>query len=702
MEALVVGGHGFAGSRLVEKYVQEGFSVTVLDQKGDDYQRIPRVKHKFHPIDFYDWNTHRFVEHKKFDVAAVMIDPYRLTGGRDRILVFLHTLEKVFHAVGGAGARKLVLLSSCGLYSREAPVLTEGTPVAVHSDSGYFYYMAEQVCESVAQLYGLEYVILRTAELYGEEQNLSEGEIPHLLKSRRRPIVMNHGQEFACLYIDDFVEAAYKASIYSNPPVINLAADELWHFEDLRELLWYDPVQEKKLEPCPQIDNSLAKRCLDWTPLYGFEKGFDRLYSWYKKHREDKRAEEEKQASFRFRPAKAVVNTLENLLLFGVCVFLTFSSSSVVSSLSIDFNLLYIIVVGAFFGIRQSMFASILASGLLLGQRLLSGATPGMVMTDLNSMVMILTYLSVAIGLGYVIESSKEKISQLHRSLDAREQDYQTLNTLYTDNIQTLHRLEEKIMLFENSSNRLVDAFLKLETLTSSELSLNVVRAVADALDAEWVALYFVAKNKGFLRLGASSNEEYHILRNSVDLAEYPKIGKMLRTGQMLVNARMDPSQPSMMAPLSVDGECAAVLMADLGSFTDHTQYKINLFKVLVRMAGSSLANAYEYESKIINEKYIPDTNIVTESYFTKELGVLTAAGKENTRHFTVLRILPDESRKEAAQQVFRLTRDEDVLGEYQGSLCLILNHTSERQSAIVQQRLKRSGIASEVVRSLG
>ncbi len=703
MDALVIGGHGYAGSRLVEKYVQEGFSVTVLDREEKGYQRIPRFQHRFYPVDFYQLNAHRFVEHKRFDLVAITFDDYRLEIDQDQMLMLLHSLEKILHIVGASRAKKLLFLSSCSLYDRSAAVLTEKTKTQVHDRHTYFYYMAEKLCISIAQIYQMESVILRVPEVYGEGQNLSYGRVPWLLQSEHKKIQVNPDQEFACLYIGDLIEAMYKASVYSHPPVLNLAADDLWHIRELRGLLWYSEVEEVPLEPCPAIDNSLAKRCLDWVPLYDFYKGFERVYDWYESHRHSGRDGRKKKRGLhlRLRPAKAVLNLAENLALFAVCVFLTLSPLSVISSLSIDFNLLYIVVVGSFFGIRQSMLASVLASGLLLGQRLAMGIPPSIVLTDLNSMIMILTYLSVAIGLGYVIETGKEKLARAKRDLDAREQDYQTLNTLYLDNIGTLHQMEEKIMLFENSSSRLVDTFLKLDTLASNELCLNVVRSVGEVLDAEWAAIYFVSKNRSFLRLAATNNEAYHILRNSVDLSERPKLAGILKSGQMLINTGMDPTQPSMIAPLMIDGECVAVMMADLKKFTDHTQYKINLFKVLVRMVDSSFANAYEYESKIVNEKYISDSNIVTENYFVKELQVLLGAGKENTHHFTVLRLSGEGDRRALANRVFRLTRDEDILGEFRADLCLILNHTGEQQAEIVRERLRKNRVESEIIRDL-
>lgn len=702
MEALIIGGYGYVGSRLTEKMVKEGIPVSILDHREEDsYYKIPRVKHNYFEIDYFDMQSEQYVSNKQFDIAAVILEEYRLVSLSNRELMLLFSnIGNILHTLGKKKVKKVVFLSSLHLYDMSGCGVSEDTPTAVKTSVDHFYFMCEQLCESLSELYHFGVASLRAAEVYGEGQNIETGLLPSLLLHSGQTVKIHLEQKIPCVYIGDLVEALYKAVLYSRPPLLNIVADEYWSFEQISGRLGFSEIQEKELQPYPPADNSLAKKSLDWTPLYGFENGFERLYQWYQEDVDIGVKQRARHKSWRQRlsMAKPVIHTLENLLLFSVCVALTFFPSPLISSISVDFNLLYIIIIGSFFGIRQSMCASVFASILLFVQQIVSGVPIPMLLVDFNTLILVMTYLSVAIGLGYVIESSREKAARLKMELQSREDDYQTLNALYRENLDTLNSLEEKIYLFDSSSNYLADAFLSLDSLEPQELAFHVVKAVKKVLDARCVSLYLITKNRQFLRIDVTSDEDKRCYRNSVAVADHPELERLLTRKQIFINTRMQSNVPSMMGPLVVNGECVAVLMANFNRFTDHSQYRINLFKLLTKIVNSSFSKAYAYEEKLHQEKYFSDTGIMTEGYFGQKLCVLLQAEKKNLIHFTLLEICGEQGDYQMlSEKVEYLIRDEDVMGLYQGRLCVLLNHTGIDFAKLVTERLQNAGISSRV-----
>jgi UDP-glucose 4-epimerase len=172
---LVTGGAGFIGSHVVDRLVERGYRVTVLDDlssgtlewlpPGVDFVRAdvtsPSVCDAIREID------PEFVFHAaaQTSVPASMAWPVR-----DRDV----NLAGTWHVIAGAKvakARRLIFLSSGGAIYGEADGADELTLPAPRS----YYAIHKYAAERYVELSGLDYAIARIANVYGPRQGAGEG-----------------------------------------------------------------------------------------------------------------------------------------------------------------------------------------------------------------------------------------------------------------------------------------------------------------------------------------------------------------------------------------------------------------------------------------------------------------------------------------------------------------------------------------------
>ncbi len=174
---LVTGGAGFIGSHVAERYLAEGFAVTVLDDlssgrrenvpSGAEFVEAdvgsPEARELMASGGFTVLNHHA----AQMDVRRSVADP--AFDARTNILGLLNLLEG-----GRAGSlRRAVFASSGGVVYGESdelphPETARKLPVSPY---GVSKLTSEFYLAAYAQLYGMEVVSLRYANVFGPRQN---------------------------------------------------------------------------------------------------------------------------------------------------------------------------------------------------------------------------------------------------------------------------------------------------------------------------------------------------------------------------------------------------------------------------------------------------------------------------------------------------------------------------------------------------
>lgn len=215
---LVTGGAGFIGSHIVEGLVAEGCQVAVVDD-------LSTGKREYVPpgVDFYQCDicspelmeVFEAFRPEKIVHAAAQIDVGTSLDKPDfdarvNILGSLNVLELARRS----GCTRIVYSSSAAVYGNPQYLpIDEGHPLCPISPYGISKHTVEHYLHMYRELYGLDYVVLRYANVYGPRQDASgEGGVvaifTHRLLEGEPPVVYGDGgQTRDFVYVKDVAKA---------------------------------------------------------------------------------------------------------------------------------------------------------------------------------------------------------------------------------------------------------------------------------------------------------------------------------------------------------------------------------------------------------------------------------------------------------------------------------------------------------------
>ncbi len=306
-KALVTGGAGFIGSNVVEKLVERGIEVVVLDSLylGDE-SNLDRVNDE---IEFVDGSVtdQETVEEAiegcdtVFHLAARSSSPMHkedaAKGARVNIEGFVNTVE----AANEEEVEKIVYASTSSMYGSVEP------PHRV--DSGEYpinlYTASKMSRELYAKAYSeqtdIQFTGLRFFSVYGPHEK-AKGKYANVvtqflwkLQEDERPVIWGGGdQERDLVYVEDVAEANIKAAQRieeANGEVLNIGTGDPQTFnhvvEKLNQLLGKDIEAERIENPRDnyvmkhRADITRTREILGWEPEHSFEEGLKKTVDFY-------------------------------------------------------------------------------------------------------------------------------------------------------------------------------------------------------------------------------------------------------------------------------------------------------------------------------------------------------------------------------------------------------------------------------------
>jgi UDP-glucose 4-epimerase len=302
---VVTGGAGFVGSALVDRLVDDGLSVLVIDDltMGQLDHLAGARRHgelQFHQLDVRDELVGPVVT--RFGASAVFhlaAQSHPAFGRRHPVAdadVNVRGSVNVISACRDAGVRRLVYLTSAvELFTpgklptgpRAVPHPRSPTGVAAAAVLGYLRYEAER--------HDLDYVALGTSTVYGPRQSPDGPDgivvrIARALLADKRPAIAGDGSATRDLvYVEDVVDAAVKAAAAGGSRYHHVASGvetrvtEIFRrvaaAVDSRRIPEYlDGVVDDLPRSC--FDASSARKALGWEPFTTIEEGVAATVDW--------------------------------------------------------------------------------------------------------------------------------------------------------------------------------------------------------------------------------------------------------------------------------------------------------------------------------------------------------------------------------------------------------------------------------------
>jgi UDP-glucose 4-epimerase len=304
MKILVTGGAGFIASHIVDRYIELGHEVLVVDNLATGRLENLNVKARLLPMDIRD---PRLVD--LFDAERPEVVNHHAAQAAVRRSVADPQFDAQVNIVGSInlieccrrfGVRRVIFASSGGAVYGDTEILPtpEGEPAHPASPYGISKLAVEHYLECWQALYGISTIPLRYANVYGPRQN-PHGEagviaiFAHRLLRGEAPMVNGDGEQTRdYVYVGDVVNANVRAlERLDVAGPVNIGTGVESSVNDLLRHLGRAVENPAKAIHGPAkageqrrsaVDPSRAKKLLGWTPQVTLEEGLRRTVEYFK------------------------------------------------------------------------------------------------------------------------------------------------------------------------------------------------------------------------------------------------------------------------------------------------------------------------------------------------------------------------------------------------------------------------------------
>ena len=721
MRVLVTGGYGFVGSFVAERFYREGWDVSILDNLSTGRKAYADFKHRSYVMSVEDPACEEVFRSGGFDVvvhlaaqtdvSSSLEDPQE--DARSNVL----GLVNVLNLSAKYGVKKVIFSSSAAVYGlQEGVPIRESAPCAPISPYGISKWTGEQYLLKWRELFGLETLCFRIANVYGPRQGhggeggVVSAFIRRVLAGEELTIYGDGEQTRDFIYVGDVADAVYRAALSDLSGVYNLSTGKEISVNELAETiarLHGEPVRKIHRDPRPgdirrsALDSSRLRRDLDWAPRYSFQEGLAKTYEWFRDQmrKASSAAGRSKSGGARIRRFfNKVAPFLEHAVVFALVAWFILALPSWAAVIP-DLKLLYIALMGILFGWAHAAAAVALSWGLYVYELLVEGRDLIVLVHDPNFFFQLAAYLIVGLVAGYAIERKKRALKDREEQTEALEERYRLLREVYDETRLLKDELYEQILNHRESFGKICAATRALESLEPEVVLTSLAGAVENVLRTESVAVYITGRPGEPLRLAARSAgcDAPCALQTETS----PWLRRLTEERRVFVNRELHPDAPLMAAPVE-DGRTVRAVIAvyDL-PFAHMSLHHLFLLAQTAELASSALRRAVIHEEATSALRRVAGTDVLKPQTFAALLEHRRTLREKHGMGYALLKAdLPEEAGAESAawvrtaQQIAPRLRPTDCLGcDWQGRLLLLLSDLDARETADLIARIESLGV---------
>ena len=316
MKCLITGGAGFIGSHLVDRLVKENHKLIIIDNLSTGQRENLNPRAKFYKMDIRSQKIADVFKKEKPEIifhCAAQIDVRKsvknpIENAKTNVLGSLNIIQNFIRINQSnphkSASKKFIFASTGGAIYGDADIVP--TPETYQelplSPYGIEKLIVEKYLTYYYKVFGLPYVSLRLANVYGPRQN-SKGEAGVVaifcdkMLLGKQPVINGSGfQTRDFVFVNDVVEVNILAMKKNKTGVYNIGTaketDINTIFRKLKELTGSKCKEIHGSEKSGEqkrscLDFSKVQRELGWKPKYSLEKGLQMTVDWFERNLND-------------------------------------------------------------------------------------------------------------------------------------------------------------------------------------------------------------------------------------------------------------------------------------------------------------------------------------------------------------------------------------------------------------------------------
>lgn len=595
---------------------------------------------------------------------------------------------------------RFLLLSSTEVYGNTEGKVCESGECAAVSERGIRFIREEQLVDIYHRQHGMDAVILRASQLYTDRPKEDGSDFLSRIFSAAAQ-AEGHMTEgvFQPLHISDFVDAVKRAADAGEQYIYNVCGGAEISARRLYQLAcWHLELQEPEIrwkEPgCVTLaDSSLIRQELGWSDFRNLEEQLKKGEITYERGKSKSRTRK------KWTIPTDIRQTAENLVLFEVFFLLTSLCGSNTVFSQINWLMVYVIIISAFYNIYQSALAAVLASGAYLyGQGLgLLEMTTFYAYAD--TVVAFMQFISLGLLVSYTTNTLRQDAWSVRLDLEMLKEEYEDLKAVNEENVLIKNEYEERLLTSKTGFPKLYDLVSRLMVQEPDRILMETMQVISELIRTDTVAVYQGQAGSPWLRLVGALGDSSVMDGKSWNLADFPRIYHAVARGELYQGA-FGSGEPAVVLPIVCRDAPAAVVLVRTLPYECETLYHINLLKTMSLLLRDAMEKALQYEELSRAERYVEGTDMLRPEAFRKRVLLAAEKAEKCVAEYCVVELVYFGSLTEAAAMAGRTLRVADCLGtDGEGRLFALLNNTGPENLEYLQDRLLTCGMEARLVR---
>lgn len=691
MKVLVTGGYGFIGSYVCNKFFAEGWKVTIVDNLSSGVKANVPFKHTSYTIDVEDKRCDDIFRSGKFDVVVHLATQARTYSAVDSAHIDAASLlsghMNLLKLAQMHGVKKFIYISSTLVYgTHPQEQLDEGNNCSPNTPAGLAHYLAEQCCHNWTENHGLDTVCLRVSEVYGPQQHThpQNNMIYKLMKSATDGTQVTHyGNEedvHDYIYVKDATDAIYRTANSNISGMYNLTSNSSISIKELF-LKLANSLPLSKLEIISdgrgvtdgRYENTKLKEDLDWVPLYTLDEGIEITREAMQKVEPEQEVRAPKESKI-YKKLSRMLPHLENVTAFLVVVLLTLGDFHYIDHILVDYNLIYIIMFGFFYGTQQSVLSIVLSSALFTYGKIVDGREVISLLFDSQYLITIVTYLFVGLFFGFMKDKSQAQLAMAKGKLQKEQERNEFIVQVFEDTCKVKDELRKQIINHRESLGKLYSITKELDSFHPESVYSAALVVLQNLTNSKKICIYEWSDGAPLFPLIKTRAHNIEFRRYVSEFGQEVE-HILLNEKEIYINRELRSDTPKMIAPLLFEGKVIAIVMVEDVLFEYFTFHYENLFRIGVSMIHDALRRAYLYRASAKGERYT-HSNILSERSMKEIMNAKNMVLQTHQVDYRLIHITNEHYvSSEMVAKINLVLKSTDEIGIINGRLVIVLSN---------------------------